>query len=100
MADGLCCVPRMAVEGAILSVCSVRIAAASSAPVVVRLATVGRDEDPRERTGDRAGVATDGRACVSIDARAGVAAAGRGVEMVAEDTPRELASGRDRTPGD
>src|SRR5437764_178814 len=100
MADGLCWVPKMAVEGAILSVWSVRIAVARSAPVVEGLATVVRDEDPRESTGVRAGVSTDGRACVSTDARAGVAAAGRGVEMVAEVTPREPASGRARTPGD
>src|SRR5262245_7699517 len=118
MADGLCCVPRMAVEGATRSVWSVRIAAARSAPVVGELATVVWDEEPRERTGGRAGVSTVGRACVSTGARAGavsagrgvemvgedtrreLASAGRGVEMVAENTPRELASGRARTPGD
>src|SRR5262245_18475449 len=99
MTDDLCCELRMAVEGAILSVWSVRIAAARSAPVVEELATVVRDEEPRERTGARAGVSTVGRACVSTDARAGVVSAGRGVKMVADDTPRELASGRARTPG-
>src|SRR4051794_28307968 len=100
MADGLCCVATMAVEGAIRSVWRGRIAAPRSAPVVGELATVVRDKDPRERTGDRAGVSTVGRACVSTDARAGVVSAGRGVKMVAENTPRELASGRARTPGD
>src|SRR5262245_299264 len=67
MAEGLCCVPRMAVEGTILSVCTVRIAAARSAAVVEELSTVVRDEESRERTGARAGVSTDAGAGVSTD---------------------------------
>src|SRR5262245_19982026 len=81
VAEGLCGAARMAVEDT-LSDCTVRIAAARSAPVVEELATVAWDDVSRERTGGREDASPDDGARVSTGARAGVAAVARGVAVV------------------